>query len=128
MQASNWKSVAAAIAWILGIAVFLSATAATPRPQAAPATAQEVVPELDVAKSKVHFTLDSSLHMVHVTFALKSGVVHFDPENGKASGEIFVYARSGDSGNAARDERDAQRDSGDREISGRDISARPDRR
>jgi polyisoprenoid-binding protein YceI len=105
MQVSNWKSVAAAIAWILGIAVFLSATAATPRPQAAPATAQEVVLELDVAKSKVHFTLDSSLHMVHGTFALKSGAVHFDPENGKASGEIFVYAGSGDSGNAARDER-----------------------
>jgi polyisoprenoid-binding protein YceI len=31
--------------------------------------------------------------------------VHFDPESGKAGGEIVVYAASGDSGNSSRDAR-----------------------
>ncbi len=45
------------------------------------------------------------MHTVHGTFALKSGTVHFDPETGKASGEIVVYAPSGESGNNSRDKR-----------------------
>lgn len=45
------------------------------------------------------------MHTVHGTFALKSGTVHFDPETGKAGGEIIVYAPSGESGSNARDKR-----------------------
>jgi polyisoprenoid-binding protein YceI len=49
--------------------------------------------------------MDSSLHTVHGTFALKSGTVHFDPETGKAGGGIVVLATSGESGNSSRDQR-----------------------
>jgi polyisoprenoid-binding protein YceI len=42
---------------------------------------------------------------VHGTFALKGGTLHFDPDTGKAAGEIVVLATSGDSGNGSRDEK-----------------------
>ena len=105
MRVSGWKSAAGAVSGIFAIAVFLSATAAPPRPRAAQATEQEVLLELDPARSKVHFTVDSTFHTVHGTFAPKSGAVHFDPESGKAGGEIIVLATSGVSGNGSRDER-----------------------
>ncbi len=105
MLVSGWKSVAAAISGIVGIAVLLSAAAAPPRPQAAQATAQEVALDLDAVQSKVHFSVDSTLHTVHGTFALKSGTVRFDPESGKAGGEIIVQATTGNTGNRSRDER-----------------------
>ena len=53
----------------------------------------------------MHWAVDSTLHTVHGTFALKSGSVHFDPESGKAGGEIVVLASSGESGNGPRDAR-----------------------
>ena len=91
---------------IAGIAIFLSATAAPPRsPQAAVASEQEIVLMLDPAQTKLHWTVDSSLHTVHGTFAVKSGTIHFDPETGKAGGEVIVLATSGDSGNSSRDQR-----------------------
>ena len=105
IRLSGWKPVVAAVSGILGIAIFLSATAVPPRRQAVQATAREVALELDPGQSKVHYTVDSTFHMVHGTFALKSGTVHFDLENGKAGGEVVVYATSGDSGNSSRDER-----------------------
>jgi polyisoprenoid-binding protein YceI len=79
---------------------------AVPQKQATAQTAtQEVVLVLDPAQSKVHYSVDSTLHTVHGTFNLKSGTVHFDPESGKAGGEVVVYATSGDSGNSSRDEK-----------------------
>ena len=91
---------------IAGIAIFLSATAAPPRSQqAALASEQEIVLMLDPAQTKLHWTVDSSLHTVHGTFAVKSGTIHFDPETGKAGGEVIVLATSGDSGNSSRDQR-----------------------
>ena len=65
----------------------------------------EVTLNLDVAQSKLHWTLDSSLHTVHGTFNLKRGAVKFDPATGSASGEIVVYATSGESGNDGRDKK-----------------------
>lgn len=105
MLVKGWKSLAGAVSGILAIAVLLSASAAPPRPGAAQSAPKEIVLELDPAQSKLHYTVDSTLHTVHGTFALKSGTVHFDPESGKAGGEILVYATSGDSGNSTRDER-----------------------
>lgn len=89
----------------LAMALFLSAAAAPPRQQAPPPTSPEIVLTLDPAESKVHFNVESSLHAVHGTFNLKSGTVHFDPETGKAAGEIIVLATSGDSGSTGRDNR-----------------------
>jgi polyisoprenoid-binding protein YceI len=97
-----------AVASIFGVAMF--AAAALPRPQppanpAASASIPEIVLTLEPAQSQVHWTLNSALHTIHGTFALKSGTVHFNPETGTAGGEIVVYAPSGQSGNASRDKR-----------------------
>lgn len=105
IQVSSWKMAVGTVSGILGIAVLLSASAAPPRPASAQETAQEILLELDPSQSKVHFVVDSTLHTVHGTFNIKSGAVHFDPETGKASGEVFVFATSGDSGNSSRDAR-----------------------
>ena len=60
---------------------------------------------IDPAQTKVEFTLGSLLHTVHGDFHLKRGTLIFDPQSGKASGEIVVDAASGESGNASRDNR-----------------------
>lgn len=105
MRVSGWKSAVMTAAAIFGIGIFLSATATPPHPQSAQATLQEVVLTLDPAQSKVHWTVDSTLHTVHGTFRMKSGSVHFDQQTGIAVGEIVVLATSGESGNSSRDEK-----------------------
>jgi polyisoprenoid-binding protein YceI len=89
----------------LAFASLLSAVPSRPRPQLPNATASEIVLAIDPAESTVHWTVNSTLHTVHGTFALKSGSVQFDPGSGRASGEIVVYAMSGESGNKSRDAR-----------------------
>jgi polyisoprenoid-binding protein YceI len=106
MRVGNWKSALGAGCGILAIAVFLSATAAPPNLQGTPVAPNEVKLEVDPGQSKVHYTVDSTLHTVHGTFELKKGSeVHFNPDNGEVGGEVAVYATSGDSGNGARDAR-----------------------
>jgi polyisoprenoid-binding protein YceI len=106
MRLSDGKSAAGAGCGILVITVLLSATPAPPRPQGTAVAPKEVTLEVDPAQSKVHYTVDSTLHTVHGTFELKAGsAVHFNPENGDVGGEVAVYATSGESGNGARDER-----------------------
>jgi len=58
---------------------------------------------IDPAKSAVQFTLGALLHTVHGTFRIKSGAVRFDPNSGKASGQISVDVRSGNTGEGTRD-------------------------
>jgi polyisoprenoid-binding protein YceI len=58
---------------------------------------------IDPAKSTVQFTLGAVLHTVHGTFRIKSGAVRFDPNSGKASGQISVDVRSGDTREGTRD-------------------------
>lgn len=65
--------------------------------------AQETVVQLDPARTKIEFTLGSTLHTVHGTFKLKSGTVRFDAATGKLSGSIVVDTTSGESGNEGRD-------------------------
>jgi polyisoprenoid-binding protein YceI len=105
MRISGWKSVVVAASGIAGIAVFLSASTTPPKLKSSRASAQEVVLDMDPAQTRVNFKVDSSLHTVHGTFNLKSGTVHFDPDTGKAGGEIDVYVASGESGNSSRDAR-----------------------
>jgi polyisoprenoid-binding protein YceI len=59
----------------------------------------------DPGSTKVNWTLGDVLHTVRGTFQFKRGSVTFDPESGKASGELVVDAASGDSGSGARDGR-----------------------
>jgi polyisoprenoid-binding protein YceI len=89
---------------VFGLAVLLSASAAH-RPPQAPVTASTsgIVLTVDPAQSSVHYTVSSSLHAVHGTFAVKRGALRLDPATGKASGEIVVDAVSGRSGNDSRD-------------------------
>jgi polyisoprenoid-binding protein YceI len=55
--------------------------------------------------TQVNWTLGDVLHTVHGTFKLRRGDIVFDPETGKAGGEIVVDAASGESGSGARDGR-----------------------
>jgi polyisoprenoid-binding protein YceI len=78
---------------------------ALPQHAAPQPPASEIVLRPDPALSKVHWTLDTTLHTVHGTFALKKGTLHLDPASGKASGEVVVDATSGNSGNDGRDKK-----------------------
>jgi len=104
MRIASWKSAGIALGAIGGLAFFLSAVAAPPNPSTTSETAG-VQLVLDPDRSKVHYTVDSTLHTVHGTFSVKSGAISFAPATGKASGEVVVSATSGDSGNTSRDER-----------------------
>jgi polyisoprenoid-binding protein YceI len=67
--------------------------------------AQESGVRVDPGETKIEFSLGSTLHTVHGTFALKSSTLRFDPATGKLSGAIVVDATSGASGNDGRDSR-----------------------
>jgi polyisoprenoid-binding protein YceI len=105
MRVNGWKWATASMGIILCVAMLLSAAPAPPYPQAAQATAHEIALTLDPVQTKLHFNVDSTLHMVHGTFAVKSGSLQFDPQTGKASGAIVVNAVSGETGNNSRDQR-----------------------
>jgi polyisoprenoid-binding protein YceI len=88
-----------------GFAVLLSASAAHRPPQAAAAGTKEIVLNVDPSQSTVHYSVSSSLHTVHGTFAVKRGTLRLDPATGKAAGEIVVDAASGESGSTSRDKK-----------------------
>lgn len=103
MRRSGWKTAAVSAGVILSMTILLSAA---PRaPQSAQTATHPVVLTFDPAQTKVHYMVDTTLHTVHGTFALKSGTIQFDPQSGKAEGAIVVIATSGESGNSSRDER-----------------------
>lgn len=116
MRITGIKSLIFAASAIAGITVLLSAAAAPPRQAAqatsapaavssAPAVTSPVSLTLDPAQSKVHFIVPTTLHTVHGTFDVTRGTLDFDPASGKATGEIVVNAKSGESGNNSRDNR-----------------------
>jgi polyisoprenoid-binding protein YceI len=113
MRITGIKSLFFAASAIVAISVLLSA-AAPPSRQAdqatgttapAPPASSPLSLTLDPAQSKVHWTLPTTLHTVHGSFAVTRGAMKFDPTSGKASGEIVVDAKSGKSGNNSRDAR-----------------------
>jgi polyisoprenoid-binding protein YceI len=55
-------------------------------PAQAAATSQAVVLTVNASQSKVNYTLDTTLHTVHGTFAFKRGAIRIEPD-GKASGD-----------------------------------------
>lgn len=63
----------------------------------------EVTIGIDPSRSNVQFTLGATLHTVHGTFNVKGGTVRLDAVSGKASGEVLVDVKSGNTGVEARD-------------------------
>jgi polyisoprenoid-binding protein YceI len=106
MRAQTLRRNLITCAALFAFAVLLSASAAHRAPQAtAPSSSNEIVLNVDPAQSTVRYTVGSSLHTVHGTFALKRGNLRVDPTTGKAAGEIVVDAVSGESGNNSRDKK-----------------------
>lgn len=58
---------------------------------------------LNPSETMLHWTLKDVLHTVHGTFKLQRGFVRFDMNTGRADGLVEVDARSGQSGDSARD-------------------------
>ena len=83
------------VAVVTALTQLLAADAASP--------AQELLLQLDPAKSGAEIILAANLHTVHGSFSLKHGAVRFNPATGKASGEIVFDATSGKTGNSSRD-------------------------
>ena len=59
----------------------------------------------DPERSHIGWTLKGNVHEVHGTFRLASGKIGYDTQAGRISGDVVVDARSGESGNSARDGR-----------------------
>jgi polyisoprenoid-binding protein YceI len=89
----------------IGTLAGLTALMALPQHAAPRTAASQIVANVDPAQSTIHWTLGSTLHAVHGTFAVKNGSVQIDAETGKVSGEIVADAASGQSGNDGRDKK-----------------------
>jgi polyisoprenoid-binding protein YceI len=70
-----------------------------------PAAAAEYSLPLTPDNTKIEWTPGDVLHTVHGTFSLKSRTITFDPDSGKAGGQVVVDVASGKSGSEARDRR-----------------------
>jgi polyisoprenoid-binding protein YceI len=99
------RPLAAVFYFLVAAPVALVVLSALPQHAARPAPASEIVLGIDPAESKVQWTLGSTVHTVHGSFAFKKGTLRLDTSTGKASGEIIVDARSGNSGNDSRDKK-----------------------
>lgn len=105
MRVYGSKSAAVVLGIVFGVALLLSAAQAPPRSQDAQTATHEIALTLDPAHTRVHFMVDSTLHTVHGSLALKNGLLQFDPQTGKASGAIVVNVLTADTGNSSRDQR-----------------------
>ena len=103
----NWsRSRLASVFYVLVVAsVTLAVLSALPQHAAPQPAASEIVLGIDPAQSNVHWTLGSTVHTVHGSFAFKKGTLRLDTSTGKARGEIIVDATSGNSGNDSRDKK-----------------------
>src|SRR6266478_6606113 len=101
----NWSRgrLATAFYFLVTAPVTLAVLSALPQHAAPQPPASEIVLGIDPARSKVHWTLGSTVHTVHGSFAFKKGTLQLDTSSGKASGEIIVDAASGNSGDDSRD-------------------------
>ncbi len=95
-------------AWLALTLVLAFASTAYQKAPAAPgdqSSLTHVVFSVDPAHSTLHWTLDTTLHLVHGTFEVKRGEVSIDPATGKATGEIVADATSGKTDNDSRDKK-----------------------
>src|SRR5262249_52058657 len=60
---------------------------------------------LTPADTHVDFKLGATGHTVYGSFPLKRGSITYDPESGKASGEIVLDTRGAKTGNDSRDKK-----------------------
>jgi polyisoprenoid-binding protein YceI len=104
IQGPFWRW-AATLGCVIALLAVASAGVRGQAPKTAATNPGEITLNLDPAQSKVHWTLGSTLHTVHGTFALKRGILRFDPASGTANGEIAADATSGQSGNDSRDKK-----------------------
>ena len=96
---------AAVFYFLVAAPVTLVVLSALPQHAAPQPPANEIVLGIDSSQSKVHWTLESTVHTVHGSFTFKKGTLQLDTATGKASGEIVVDATSGNSGNDSRDKK-----------------------
>ncbi len=103
----NWsrRHLAAIVYFLVVAPVTLVVLSALPQHAAPQTPASEIVLGIDPSQSKVHWTLGSTVHTVHGSFAFKKGNLQLDTSTGKASGEFVVDATSGNSGNDGRDKK-----------------------
>ncbi len=103
----NWSRsrLAAVFYFLVAAPVTLVVLSALPQHAAPQPPANEIVLGIDSSQSKVHWTLESTVHTVHGSFTFKKGTLQLDTATGKASGEIVVDATSGNSGNDSRDKK-----------------------
>jgi polyisoprenoid-binding protein YceI len=86
------------IVLVVGVLVHLLSAQTAP-------VAQELLLQLDPAKSGADITLVGNMHTVEGSFQSKRGTIHYDPATGKADGEIVFDATSGKTGNDSRDKK-----------------------
>src|SRR5438309_7165500 len=91
--------------FLVAAPVLVLVLSALPQHAAPQTAANEIILGIDPVQSKVHWTLESTVHTVHGSFAFKKGNLQVDTSTGKASGEIIVDATSGNSGNDGRDKK-----------------------
>src|SRR6202162_173052 len=103
----NWfrSRLAAVFYFLLAAPATLAVLSALPQHAAPQPPASEIVLGIDPAKSNVHWTLGSTVHTLHGSFAFKKGTLQLDTSTGKARGEIIVDATSGNSGDDSRDKK-----------------------
>lgn len=104
----HWNGPRIGTAVIVCLVIMLSAAvsdAVSPRPSSIASAPATLVLTIDPAHSTLHWTLDTTLHLVHGTFDLKRGEINVDPASGKASGEIVADATSGKTDNDSRDKK-----------------------
>src|SRR5437899_11961523 len=92
-----------AFRYLATASVALVVLSALPQHAAPQPPANEIILGIDPSQTKVHWTLESTVHTVHGSFTFKKGNLQVDTSTGKASGEIIVDATSGNSGNDGRD-------------------------
>jgi polyisoprenoid-binding protein YceI len=102
---SSRTRLAAVFYALVAVPLTLMVLSALPQHAAPQPPASEIVLGIDPAKSKVHWTLGSTVHTVHGSFAFKKGTLQLNTSTGKARGEIIVDATSGNSGNDSRDKK-----------------------